>query len=86
MAELQAAPRADFELLVENMARIIREVQQRVDFFAEHKEFVSNVVKAHIGWSNDYKTFKTSLREELTADCRNDGIDDEVFAAWYDDW
>lgn len=86
LAELQAEPRADFELLVENMARIIREVQQRVDFFAEHKEFVSNVVKAHIGWSNDYKTFKTSLREELTADCRNDGIDDEVFAAWYDDW
>lgn len=86
LAELQAALRADFELLVENMARIIREVQQRVDFFAMHKEFVSNVVKAHIGWSNDYKAFKTSLREELTADCHNDGIDDEVFAAWYDDW
>lgn len=86
LAELQAEPRADFELLVENMARIIREVQQRVDFFAMHKEFVSNVVKAHIGWSNDYKTFKTSLREELTADCRNDSIDDEIFAAWYEDW
>lgn len=86
LAELQAQPRADFELLVENMARIIREVQQRVDFFAAHKEFVSNLVKAHIGWSNDYKAFKTSLREELAADCRNDGIEDEIFASWYDDW
>lgn len=86
LAELQAEPRADFELLVENMARIIRDVQQRVDFFAMHKEFVSDLVKAHIGWSNDYKAFKTSLREELTADCRNDGIDDEIFAAWYEDW
>lgn len=86
LAELQAQPRADFELLVENMARIIRDVQQRVDFLDAHREFVSNVVKAHIGWSNDYKAFKTSLREELAADCRNDGIDDEIFAAWYDDW
>lgn len=86
LAKLQAEPRADFELLVENMARIIRDVQQRVDFFAMHKEFVSDLVKAHIGWSNDYKAFKTSLREELTADCRNDGIDDEIFAAWYEDW
>ena len=86
LAELQAEPRADFELLVENMARIIREVQQRVDFFAMHKEFVSNVVKAHIGWSNDYKAFKTSLRTELASICRKENIDDEVFASWYEDW
>lgn len=86
LAELQAEPRADFELLVENMARIIRDVQQRVDFFAMHKEFVSDLVKAHIGWSNDYKAFKTSLRTELASICRKENIDDEVFASWYEDW
>lgn len=86
LAALQAEPRADFELLVENLARIILDTQRRVDFFAENKNFVSNVVNFNARWSDDYKAFKTSLREELAAACRNESIDDEIFAAWYDDW
>ena len=75
-----------FELLVENLARIILDTQRKVDFFAEHKDFVASIVEAQSAWSDDYKAFKTSLREELTASCREDSIDDEIFAAWYDDW
>ena len=86
LAALQAEPRADFELLVENMARIVLDTQRRVDFFAENKNFVSSVVNSQARWSDDYKAFKTSLREELAAACRNDAIEDEIFAAWYDDW
>lgn len=86
LAALQAEPRADFELLVENLARIILDTQKRIDFFAEHKDLVSGVVEAQSAWSDNYKSFKTSLREELTAACRNDSIDEEIFAAWYEDW
>ncbi len=86
LAALQAEPRADFELLVENMARIILDTQRRVDFFAENKDLVASVVNFNAHWSDNYKAFKTSLREELSAACRNESIDDEIFAAWYDDW
>ena len=86
LAALHAEPRADFELLVENLSRIIVDTQRRVDFFTEHKNFVAAVVKAHTAWSDDYKAFKTSLRTELTAACRDESIDEEIFAAWYDDW
>ncbi len=86
LAALQAEPRADFELLVENMARIVLDTQRRVDFFAENKNFVASVVNSQAHWSDDYKAFKTSLREELAAACRNESIDDENFSAWYDDW
>ena len=86
LAALQAEPRADFEFLVENLARIVLETQRRVDFFAENKNFVASVVNSQAHWSDDYKAFKTSLREELLAACRNESIEDEIFSAWYDDW
>lgn len=86
LAALQAEPRADFELLVENLARIVLDTQRCVDFFAENKNFVASVVNFNARWSDDYKAFKTSLREELAAACRNDAIEDEIFSAWYDDW
>lgn len=86
LAALYAEPRVDFELLVENLSRIIVDTQRRVDFFAALKNVVAFIVKAHGAWSDDYKSFRTSLREELTAACRNESIADEIFGAWYDDW
>ena len=86
LAALQAEPRADFELLVENLARIIRDAQRKVDFFTEHKDFVANIVNTWTAWNENYKALKTNLREELAAGCREDGVDDEIFAAWYEDW
>lgn len=47
---------------------------------------MSNVVKAHVGWSDDYKAFKTSLHEEFAAICRNDSVDEYDYNAWYEDW
>ena len=86
LAALQAEPRADFELLAENLARIILDTQNKVDFFAANKDFVSNVVEVQSAWSDDYKTFKTGKREELKSICAKESVDDEIFAAWYDDW
>lgn len=86
LAALQAEPRADFELLAENLARIITDAQRKVNFFTANKNLVASVAKSHLAWSDAYKTFKTGLREELSAVCRKESIDDEIFAAWYDDW
>ena len=78
LAELQAEPRADFEFLVENLSRIILNAQRKVNFFAAHKDLVSKVVEAQAAWRDNYKVFKTSLREELSAACRNESIDAEI--------
>lgn len=86
LAALQAEPRADFDLLTESLARIITDAQHKADFFAEHKNLVVSVVNAQSAWSDSYKAFKTSLRAELSAICHDDSIEDEFFAAWYDDW
>jgi len=86
LAELQAEPRADFEFLVENLSRIILNAQRKVNFFAAHKDLVSKVVEAQAAWRDNYKVFKTSLSEELSATCRNESIDVEIFDEWYEDW
>ena len=86
LAELEAEPRVSFAFLVENLARIVREAQQKVDFFTLHRSFVHNMVKAWAEWSEDYKAFKTNMREELTALCRDDSIEEEVYSGWYEEW
>ena len=86
LGKIAAEPRANFELLVENLAKIIRDAQKKVDFFTENKNLVVNVINLWSAWSDDYKAFKTSLSEELTAICRENDIDEEIFAVWYEDW
>ena len=86
LADLQAEPRADFEFLAENLARIIVDVQKKLDYFAANKELVARVVDLQTNWSDSYKLFKTNLREELSAICRDESIDEEIFSEWYDDW
>lgn len=86
LAEFEAKPRASFEFLVENLARMIRDAQKKVEFFTEHKDLVASVVDSQSVWTDSYKSFKTSLREELSAACREDSVDEEIFSAWYDDW
>ena len=86
LAELEAEPRVSFAFLVENLARIVREAQQKIDFFALHRGFVANIIKAWAAWNEDYKAFKTNMREELTTVCRDNGIDEDVYSLWYEDW
>ena len=86
LAELEAKPRASFELIVENLARMIRDAQKKVEFFTEHKDLVASVVNSQAAWTDSYKAFKTSLRDELSAACREDSVDEEIFSAWYEDW
>ncbi len=86
LAAMEAEPRASFAFLVENMARIVKEAQQKVDFFALHRSFVTNLVNAWDEWSEDYRSFKTNKREELVAVCRDNAVEEEVYGAWYEDW
>ena len=39
-----------------------------------------------VEWNDNYKSFKTNKHEELINVCRDNGIDEEVYKAWYEDW
>ena len=86
LAELEQKPRMSFPFLVENLARVVKGTQQKVDFFTLHRDFVTNIVNFLVEWNDNYKSFKTNKHEELINVCRDNGIDEEVFKAWYEDW
>ena len=86
LAALEAEPRVSFEFLTENLAHIVNEAQGRINFFVANKNFVVAIVNALAAWGDDYKSFKTKLREDLKAICGSGGIDAEICNAWYGDW
>jgi len=86
LAELYAEPRAGFDLLVESLARTVLGAQRKVDFFVGHRDFIARVVNIHAQWSDAYRAFKTTLRDEFAAACRAKNIDEKIFDAWCNDW
>ena len=88
LTELAALNRncPDFSFVADNLLNLIAKWKDTLKFFDDNEWYVSNIADAQLAWTDSYKSFKTSLREELAADCRNDGIDEEIFSAWYDDW
>ncbi|WP_455048283.1 hypothetical protein [Mitsuokella sp.] len=86
LAKLEQEPRASFVFLVENMVRIMKEVQHRVAFFTQHRGFVTNMIGIYNVRMNDYKLFKTSMHDDLASLCQQDGIEADVYEQWYAKW
>ena len=86
LAALEVEPRPSFAFLVENLSQAAWDAMLKPEFFARNIKFVTSLADSQTAWSNAYKMFKTILREELAADCRKNGLDEETFSLWYDDW
>ncbi|MGN0950021.1 MAG: hypothetical protein ACI4OH_04685 [Mitsuokella sp.] len=86
LAELEQEQRASFVFLVENMARIMKEVQQKIAFFTQHRSFVTNIIDIYNARMNDYKLFKTSMHDDFASLCQQDGIEADVYGQWYAKW
>lgn len=86
LVKMEQEPRASFTFLVENMARIMKAVQQKVAFFAQHRDFVTNLIDIYNARMNNYKVFKTSMRDEFVLLCQQDGIEADVYEQWYAKW
>ena len=86
LAALEVEPRPSFAFLVENLSQAAWDAMLKPEFFARNIKFVTSLADSQAAWSNAYKMFKTILREELAADCRKNGLDEETFSLWYDDW
>lgn len=86
LAQLEAEPRASFEVLLENMGHIVWDVCYKINFFATHQAFVTNIINLWISWSEEYIVFKRKMNDGFMDMCRNEGIDEEIIQIWCDEW
>jgi uncharacterized protein YfcZ (UPF0381/DUF406 family) len=83
---LEKEERASFPFIVENAAKIIKDALVKIEFFETNRPFVMGAVELLEQWTEEYKIFKTTLKDELKHTAEDDGIESEIYNAWYEDW
>lgn len=86
LALLEKEERASFGFIAENTAKIIKNALLKIEYFQENHQFVMNAIDIWEKWSENYRVFKTTYREDLKASCEDDGIEEEIWSKWYEDW
>lgn len=86
LAKLEHTPRASFSLVAENTARIIRNALLKIEYFEGNKNFVVNAIDILVGWTENYRVFRTTKTAELKRSCNDDSIDEEICGKWISDW
>jgi hypothetical protein len=86
LAILEKEERASFIFIVENAATIIKKALLKIEYFEANRKFAANAVTLWYSWSEDYKVFKTTLKDDLKNACEDDNIDSEIYNSWYADW
>lgn len=86
LAELEQEKRASFVFLAENTAKIIKNALRKIEYFEANHAFVMNAINIWENWTEGYRVFKTTYKEDMKNDCKDDGIEEEIWSAWYQDW
>ena len=86
LALLEKEERASFGFIAENTAKIIRNALRKIEYFEENSTYVTWAINSWEQWTESYRVFAGTYREELRASCEEDGIEDEVWTKWYEDW
>lgn len=86
LAELEQEKRASFAFLAENTAKIIKNALRKIEYFEANHTFVMNAVNIWENWTEGYRVFKTTYKEDMKNDCEDDGIEEEIWSVWYQDW
>lgn len=86
LAELEQEKRASFAFLAENTAKIIKNALRKIEYFEANHAFVMNAINIWENWTEGYRVFKTTYKEDMKNDCEDDGIEEEIWSAWYQDW
>ena len=86
LAEVEQEKRASFAFLAENTAKIIKNALRKIEYFEANHTFVMNAVNIWENWTEGYRVFKTTYKEDMKNDCEDDGIEEEIWSAWYQDW
>jgi hypothetical protein len=83
LAELEQEKRASFAFLAENTAKIIKNALRKIEYFEANHTFVMNAINIWENWTEGYRVFKTTYKEDMKHDCEDDGIEEEIWSAWY---
>ena len=86
LALLEKEERASFSFITENTAKIVRNALKKIEFFETNQQYVVWAINAWEEWTEKYKVFKTTYREELRSSCESDSIEEEIWQDWYADW
>lgn len=86
LAELEQEKRVNFAFLAENTAKIIKNALCKIEYFEANHTFVMNAINIWENWTEGYRVFKTTYKEDMKHDCEDDGIEEEIWSAWYQDW
>lgn len=86
LAELEQEKRVRFAFLAENTAKIIKNALRKIEYFEANHTFVMNAINIWENWTEGYRVFKTTYKEDMKNDCEDDGIEEEIWSAWYQDW
>lgn len=86
LALLEKEERINFSFLAENTAKIIKNALLKIEFFEQQHQFVLNAIKIWESWTEDYKVFKTTYKEDLKNSCKEDDVEEEIWIKWYEDW
>ncbi len=86
LALLEKEERASFGFIAENTAKIIRNALLKVEYFQDNHAFVMHAINVWEDWSEGYRVFKTTYREDLKYGCEDDGIEEDIWGQWYEDW
>lgn len=86
LAELEREARPSFSFIAENTAKIIKEALLKIEYFESHKEQVQQAIAIWQSWTEDYRVFKSTHRQELQHLCQEDDIEEAIWETWYVDW
>lgn len=86
LALLEKEERINFSFLAENTAKIIKNALLKIEFFEQQHQFVLHTIEIWESWTEDYKVFKTTYKEDLKNSCKEDDVEEEIWTKWYEDW
>lgn len=86
LAVLEKEERASFGLIAENTAKILRNALAKIEYFQSSHQFVMNAIDIWEKWSENYRVFKTTYREDFRTSCEDDSIEEGIWSKWYENW
>ena len=78
--------RAPFDLLAESSAMQIIDKLKQMEFYEENTALIDTLITTERRWADDFKALKTSKTNSLVQTCNEDGIEQNDYQFWLQDW
>lgn len=86
LGELEKEHRASFKFITENTFNMLKKALSKVKYLENNREFILNIFKVENAWTENYKIFKSKLKDDFSKNCEEDSIEDKLIEAWFNEW